>query len=180
MAGSAARLLVDRATIATAVADGRIQSGTLTGADPVDVTFATITWAGIGLLVTGVLLLVGPTFVATRRHAHRRVAVGEPASDYVANSLIGAVLGPSARSSRSRRWSAADWPRTASRNRTVVRSRLVAASVGVRLSPATEARTRFLVPAYDRIYVITNFFCILDLNHYKILYNIPILSYYTV
>lgn len=90
--GSAVWFLVDRAMVAEAVADGEIQSGTVTGADLVDVTFSTITWTGSGLLLTGALVfLVGVAHVVLRRRDHRR-ADDEPTSDYFANSLTGAVV----------------------------------------------------------------------------------------
>lgn len=93
LGGSALWLFVDREVIATAVAEDSIQSGTLADADLVEVALSTTTWTAIGLLLTGMVLLIGGvTYVVLRRRTHARASAGEPTSNFVANSLVGAFV----------------------------------------------------------------------------------------
>ncbi|QSG07378.1 DUF5518 domain-containing protein [Halapricum desulfuricans] len=86
----------DRAWIAQLVAEGRIESAELTNAELIDVTYALAWWLGIGLLVTGLLLvLAGIGFLAYRRRARaRRVdeADGIASPDTLTNAVAGGIV----------------------------------------------------------------------------------------
>jgi MFS family permease len=84
----------DRTWIADLVADGRLQSTELTDAQLIDVTVGLLWWGGIGLAVTGLLLVVaGVAFLVLRTRARRRrEAEGVYAPDTTAMALAGAVV----------------------------------------------------------------------------------------
>lgn len=84
--------LADRERIAEWVADGTLTSTELTDAELIDVTLALFTWGGIGLAVTGLLMVVGGVafLVYRRRLRERQSAAAAP--DSVTLALVGAVV----------------------------------------------------------------------------------------
>ena len=92
--GIAVYSAADRSWIAELVADGTIQSTDLTNAELIDVTYGLAWWGGLGLLVTGGLLVVaGIAFLAYRRRSRaRREAQGITGPDTTANAIVGAVV----------------------------------------------------------------------------------------
>ncbi|MCU4718686.1 DUF5518 domain-containing protein [Halapricum hydrolyticum] len=88
----------DRAWIAQLVAEGRIESTELTNAELIDVTYALAWWLGIGLLVTGLLLVLGGIgFLAYRRRARARHAEHHEADsiaspDTLTNAVAGGIV----------------------------------------------------------------------------------------
>lgn len=93
LGGATMLLAVDRPAIERGVAEGAIQSDVLSGPDLVEVSLAVATWTAVGLLVTGVVMvLAGVAYLVARRRTHRRAEAGEPTSDYVAIALLGALV----------------------------------------------------------------------------------------
>lgn len=91
--GSALTFVVDRALIVDGVTSGSIQSTVLSEGDLIEVTTATVNWTGLGLLVTGLLLVVGGiAYGLLRRRSRKRRAAGEATSDFVANAVLGAAV----------------------------------------------------------------------------------------
>jgi hypothetical protein len=86
--------IADRAEIARLVADGTIQSTTLSDAELVDVTYSMAWWGGLGLVVTGVLMLVGGVafFTYRRRARERRTELGMTGPDTTTNAIVGGVI----------------------------------------------------------------------------------------
>jgi hypothetical protein len=84
----------DIALISDLVAQGRLQSAELTDAQLIDVTYGLLWWGGLGLIVTGLLLVVaGIAFVAVRTRARRRrVESGAVAPDTTAIAIAGGVV----------------------------------------------------------------------------------------
>lgn len=81
----------DRAALAQAVAEGTIESDVLSNAELVDVSYALTWWGGIGVAVTGVLLVVaGVAFVAYRRRS--RNAADDATIDSGLNAVVGAMV----------------------------------------------------------------------------------------
>lgn len=71
---------------------GTIGSTELTQAETVEVADAIVSWLGLGLLVTGVVLvLFAIGFVVVRHRAHKRAKAGEPIRSYGAFATLGAV-----------------------------------------------------------------------------------------
>ena len=88
-AGTLSYTALDRAWVAGLVADGRLQSLTMTDAELIDVTYGLVWWGGIGLLVTGVLLAVGGlVFLAAR--VRRETSVGM-ARGTTSSAIVGAA-----------------------------------------------------------------------------------------
>lgn len=85
--------LADRSLIADLVAEGTIESTLLTEAELIDTTYGLAWWGGIGLAVTGVLLLLSAVgFLVYRRRARsRREATGIEGPDTTTNAIVGAV-----------------------------------------------------------------------------------------
>lgn len=86
--------LADRETIRELVQDDVIQSDVLSNEDLVDATIAVLVWGGIGVAVTGVVILLGGVAVAVyrRRTDSRAKDDHEPAPSMAANALLGAVI----------------------------------------------------------------------------------------
>ena len=83
--------LADRDRIADWVADGTLQSEGLSDPELVDATHAFLTWGGVGLVLTGLLLLVGGiAFLFYRRRVRRQPTAGHP--DSITLAIIGAVV----------------------------------------------------------------------------------------
>lgn len=91
--GWALTSLVDREAIANAVREGTIEGDFMTEAELIEVATSLANWTGIGLLVTGGLLVIaGAVFAYLRRRTRRRRRAGtETGSDFVANAVVGAV-----------------------------------------------------------------------------------------
>lgn len=80
--------LADRTDIARWIAEGRITSTELNDAELLDATFAVTRWGGIGLVVTGVLLVVtAVAFLSLRSRSRARSERGLAAS-----AVFGAVV----------------------------------------------------------------------------------------
>jgi hypothetical protein len=91
--GSAISAVADRDRIARWVADGRLTSTELSEAELIDTTLALFTWGGIGLIVTGLFLIVGGIgFLIYRRSARERAATEANQPDSVTLAIIGAVV----------------------------------------------------------------------------------------
>jgi hypothetical protein len=93
LVGGAVYLLTDRALLADLVADGTIESGSLSPAELVDFSVPFAGWLGIGLGLTGLVLAVGGVaFVASRRRTRRTAAAeGRTAGTFGANAVYGAA-----------------------------------------------------------------------------------------
>ncbi len=94
--GAALAFLVSREWIRQAVEEEgvSVNVGTTELADDeaVDVVAAVTTWAGTGLLLAGLGLVVfAIAFVAVRHRAHRRAQAGVPVSSYGSNAVLGAA-----------------------------------------------------------------------------------------
>jgi len=92
--GAFASALADRAQIATWVADGRLTSTEMTDAELIDATFALLWGGGIGVAVTGGLVVVGAVaFLALQSRARRRFdATGELAVSTTSTAILGALV----------------------------------------------------------------------------------------
>lgn len=92
--GALVATLADRGAVATWVADGRITSTDMTDAELVDATFAVLSGGGVGVAVTGVLLVAGGVaFVALQSRARRRfAATGELSASTTATAILGALV----------------------------------------------------------------------------------------
>ncbi|MFB6188622.1 MAG: DUF5518 domain-containing protein [Halapricum sp.] len=84
----------NRSWIASLVDDGTIESTELTRAQLIDVVHGFAWWGGIGLLVTGALLIVGGVaFLAYRRRSRaRREERGITTPDTTTNAIVGGVV----------------------------------------------------------------------------------------
>ncbi|MFC5971607.1 DUF5518 domain-containing protein [Halomarina salina] len=93
LGGSALLLLADVDRIATLVAEGAIRSDVLSGPQLVDATYAVLWWTGVGLLVTGLALVVAAVgYVVYRRREERRLADTVVATRSVGtNAVVGAL-----------------------------------------------------------------------------------------
>lgn len=90
-AGAGLYSLADRSRIASWVAEGRLTSTELTDAELIDITQALFTWGGIGMAVTGVLLLLGGVgYLLYRSRMRARTDSSEP--DTITLATIGAVV----------------------------------------------------------------------------------------
>lgn len=88
--GALLNAAADRDDVARMVAEGTIQSDTLTDAELVDAAYALAWWGGLGLAVTGALLvLAGVGYLLLRRRA--RHGGGRLAGDTL-NAVLGAVV----------------------------------------------------------------------------------------
>lgn len=91
--GSVLVFVVDRGWLVEGARSGSVESTFLSEADAVDVAVALTTWTGLGLLVTGVLLLLGAIgYLVVRRRVRRRETAGEPVDYYRVNVVLGAVV----------------------------------------------------------------------------------------
>lgn len=91
--GSALTLLLDADALREGIESGEIASTTLTEAELLDVSLATTNWTGIGLLVTGVAMVVlAVAYVIVRRRARQRVTDGTRVGSPTTNALLGAVI----------------------------------------------------------------------------------------
>jgi hypothetical protein len=93
--GGMLRLFVDRSVLVEEIEAEAITVtlGTteLSDAETLEVTEAVVGWTEIGLLATGVVLvLVGLAYIVVRHRAHRRATAEEPASSYGTVAIIGA------------------------------------------------------------------------------------------
>lgn len=94
--GSALTFVTDRELLEEGVESGQITvvvfQRDLTEAEMLEFTIEVITWTGIGLLVTGIALVVFAIgYVAVRHRAYRRTTAGESAGSYRAHAVLGAV-----------------------------------------------------------------------------------------
>lgn len=90
-AGTGLYTLADRSRIAGWVAEGRLTSTELTDAELIDTTQALLTWGGIGMAVTGAVLVVGGVaFLLYRSRLRARTTNERPDSTTLA--IIGAVV----------------------------------------------------------------------------------------
>lgn len=92
--GALAASLADRGTIASWVADGRLTSTDMTDAELVDATVAVLSGGGIGVAITGVVLVAGGiAFVALQSRARRRFeATGELSASTTSTAILGALV----------------------------------------------------------------------------------------
>lgn len=86
--------LADRTRITRWVADGTITSTELTDPQLIDTTYAMAWWGGIGIAVTGVLLVVAAVGLLTARSRARRQydATGAAHQGLWTSALLGAVV----------------------------------------------------------------------------------------
>ncbi|WP_227132743.1 DUF5518 domain-containing protein [Halorubellus salinus] len=93
-AGTLTTTLADRSTIASWVADGRLTSTDMTDAELVDATFAVLSGGGVGVALTGVLLVAGGiAFVALQSRARRRFeSTGELSASTTGTAILGALV----------------------------------------------------------------------------------------
>lgn len=92
LGGTVLTFVVDRSLLAEAISRGDRSGMPLTDAEFLDLAAAVETWLGVGLLVTGLGMVVGAIAYAVVRHrAHLDAADGEPAGSFVANAVLGAV-----------------------------------------------------------------------------------------
>jgi hypothetical protein len=90
-AGAGMYSLADRSRIASWVAEGQLTSTELTDAELIDTTQALLTWGGLGMAVTGVLLLLGGVgYLLYRSRMRARTDSKEP--DSITLATIGAVV----------------------------------------------------------------------------------------
>jgi hypothetical protein len=94
--GSALTFVVDRALLEDGIESGEITvivvERELTEAEMLAFTLDVVNWTGIGVLVTGVALVVfAIAYVAVRHRTHQRVGEGEPAGTYRSYAVLGAV-----------------------------------------------------------------------------------------
>lgn len=90
-AGAGLYSLADRSRIASWVAEGQLTSTELSDAELIDTTQALLTWGGIGMAVTGVLLLLGGVgYLLYRSRMRARTDSDEP--DRITLATIGAVV----------------------------------------------------------------------------------------
>lgn len=94
--GSALTFLVDRELLAEDIESGRITvvvvQRELTAAEMLEFTHAVVTWTGIGLLVTGIALVLFAIWYAVARHrAHRRARADGSAGSFHSAAVFGAV-----------------------------------------------------------------------------------------
>lgn len=83
----------DLTFVADLVADGTLQSTELTDAELIDVTYGLLWYTGLGLAVTGLLLLgSGIAYLIYRSRVRReRAATGVTGPDTTTNAIVGAV-----------------------------------------------------------------------------------------
>lgn len=96
VAGAALTFGVDRALLAEGVEDGTITvtAGTAELADPeaVEVARAIVSWTGVGLLVTGLgMVLFAVWYVLVRRRVHSRAGGDDRGSAYTQFAVLGAA-----------------------------------------------------------------------------------------
>lgn len=96
VAGSALEFLIDREVLAEDIergdATGQIMSRELSDAELVEFADVFLSWLGVGLLVTGVLLvLFAIGYVIYRHRAHGRAQSGEDIDSYWAFAVLGGV-----------------------------------------------------------------------------------------
>jgi hypothetical protein len=90
--GAVLTTVVDRAMITDVVTDFGTQSTFLTQAETVDVAVPTVTWTGIGLLVSGLVLLVGATaYVHYQRKRTQAAETSGRVGNFKTNAVAGAV-----------------------------------------------------------------------------------------
>lgn len=94
--GSALTFVVDRGLLAEGVESGQITivvvERELSEAEMLDVTAAVVNWTGIGLLVTGIaLVLFAIGYVVVRHRAQQQADDGETAATYRSYAVLGAV-----------------------------------------------------------------------------------------
>lgn len=90
--GAAFYSLADRDWIATWVAEGRLTSTDLTDAELIETTQALLTWGGIGMAVTGLMLAVGGVGFLVYRSRVRRATTDTAAPDSITLAIVGAVV----------------------------------------------------------------------------------------
>lgn len=90
-AGAGLYSLADQSRIASWVAEGQLTSTELTDAELIDTTQALLTWGGLGMAVTGVLLLLGGAgYLLYRSRMRARTDSNDP--DSITLATIGAVV----------------------------------------------------------------------------------------
>ena len=90
--GTSLYSLADHERIASWVADGTLTSTELTDAELIDTTQALLTWGGIGMAVTGLLLAVSGVAFLVYRNRVRQASVETAAPDSVTLAIVGAVV----------------------------------------------------------------------------------------
>lgn len=95
--GTALVFLVDRADIEAGVEEGTITvtvgATELTDAETISVADAVVSWTGVGLILTGIaMLLFAAGFVAVRHRAHRRAGADEGVGSYGTIAVLGAIV----------------------------------------------------------------------------------------
>lgn len=95
--GSVLTYLVDRAMIAEGIEGGTVTvsllTTDLTEAQMLEVTSATVTWTGIGLMLVGLGMVLFAIGYTVRRHrTHRRYRTDGDVSSYGAFAVLGAVV----------------------------------------------------------------------------------------
>jgi hypothetical protein len=94
MLGGLLNAAADRGEIASLVAEGTIESATLSDAELVDITYALAWWGGVGLATVGLLMVVGGVvfFAYRRRERRRRAEIGVAGPDTTTNAIVGAIV----------------------------------------------------------------------------------------
>lgn len=93
LVGSALTFAVDRQLVADAVASGDLEITFLSDPDAVVVGQALAVWSGVGLLVTGVaMVLAAVAYLVITRRARRNAVAGEPGHFFLINAVLGAVV----------------------------------------------------------------------------------------
>lgn len=95
--GSSVAILVDEAvvaeTIETESVTVTIGTTELTDAEAIDLANTVLSWVGIGLLVSGIaMILFGVGYVIARHRAHNRARRGESISSYSTYAVLGAFV----------------------------------------------------------------------------------------
>lgn len=95
--GSALAFAVDREMLAEGVRSGEITvvvfERQLTEAEMIEFTQVVVNWAGWGLLVTGVLMvLFAIGYVVVRHRAHAAAGHGESTGSYLSAAVLGAIV----------------------------------------------------------------------------------------
>lgn len=86
------RTWIDRALVTDVVMDGRTETSFLTPAETVEVAVPTVAWAGLGLLVTGALMIVVAVgYVYRQRTLRRETGSDGRVSNFAANAVAGSV-----------------------------------------------------------------------------------------
>jgi nitric oxide reductase large subunit len=94
--GGSALMLVDRDALAEGIEEGTVTvtifSADLTENEMLEVADAVVSWAGIGLLVTGIgTILFGAGYIVIRHRKRQRAGTDDPVPSYGTHAILGAV-----------------------------------------------------------------------------------------